>query len=79
MEYLHSAKFAQDLNILCEEIEGILEEEPPVVFCRAQYVFGDIHGNLEDLKFFSENIWKMEGILQPANSPWRHVIANDEP
>ena len=60
MEYLHSAKFAQDLNILCEEVEGILEEEPPVVFLQSPvYVFGDIHGNLEDLKFFSENIWKM--------------------
>lgn len=23
------------------------------------YVFGDIHGNLEDLHFFADNIWKL--------------------
>jgi hypothetical protein len=23
------------------------------------YVFGDIHGNLEDLHFFSDNLWRL--------------------
>lgn len=60
MQYLHSSKFATDLAIVCEEVEGVLESEPPVVFLQSPvYVIGDIHGNLDDLKFFAENIWKM--------------------
>jgi hypothetical protein len=27
--------------------------------CHQVYVFGDIHGNLEDLHFFADNIWKL--------------------
>lgn len=60
VQYLNSAQFAEDLMVVCEEIEVILEEEPRVVFLQSPcYVFGDIHGNLEDLQFFAENIWKM--------------------
>jgi len=60
MQYLNSAQFAMDLMVVCEEIEVVLEEEPRVIFLQSPcYVFGDIHGNLEDLQFFADNIWKM--------------------
>ena len=60
MQYLNSSQFAQDLMIVCEEAEVVLEEEPRVIFLQSPcYVFGDLHGNLEDLQFFADNIWKM--------------------
>lgn len=38
----------------------MFEREPRVVFLQSPaYVFGDIHGNLEDLHFFSDNIWRL--------------------
>ena len=38
----------------------IMEEEPRCLFMQSPvYVFGDIHGNLEDLHFFADNIWKL--------------------
>ena len=37
-----------------------MEEEPRCLFMQSPvYVFGDIHGNLEDLHFFADNIWKL--------------------
>ena len=60
MQYLNSKEFADDLMIVCEEIECMLEDEPRVIFLQSPcYVFGDIHGNLEDLQFFADNVWKM--------------------
>eukprot|EP00605_Chrysophyceae_sp_TOSAG23-4_P002316 GSChrysophyteH1.ASY1.ANO1.2562.1 assembled CDS len=60
MQYLNSSQFASDLMVVCEEIEAVFEEEPRVIFLQSPcYVFGDIHGNLEDLQFFADNIWKM--------------------
>ncbi|CAN0491576.1 unnamed protein product, partial [Discosporangium mesarthrocarpum] len=45
---------------LCEHMTCLLEEEPRCVFLQSPvYVFGDIHGNLEDLHFFADNIWKL--------------------
>ena len=58
--YLQSAVFASDLIMVCEAVEELLEDEPRVVFMQSPvYVIGDIHGNLEDLHFFADNIWKM--------------------
>jgi diadenosine tetraphosphatase ApaH/serine/threonine PP2A family protein phosphatase len=60
VQYLNSSQFAKDLMTVCAEIETVLEQEPRVIFLQSPcYVFGDIHGNLEDLQFFAENIWKM--------------------
>lgn len=59
-EYLTSQGFAKDLIRLCKRISPIFEEEPRCVFIQSPvYVFGDIHGNLEDLHFFADNIWKL--------------------
>lgn len=60
LSYLQSNQFATELIEVCEAVEALLEEEPRVIFMQSPvYVFGDIHGNLEDLHFFSDNIWKM--------------------
>jgi diadenosine tetraphosphatase ApaH/serine/threonine PP2A family protein phosphatase len=59
-QYLNSTEFAQDMLVVCEEIEAVFESEPRVIFLQSPcYVIGDIHGNLEDLQFFADNIWKM--------------------
>jgi len=58
--YLQSAQFANELIEVCEAVEAVLEEEPRVIFMQSPvYVIGDIHGNLEDLHFFADNIWKL--------------------
>jgi len=58
--YLQSKSFATDLSLVCQEVSGILEQQPRCLFLQSPvYVFGDIHGNLEDLHFFADNIWKM--------------------
>lgn len=68
MEYLNSNAFAQDVLSLCKGVKGLLESEPRVVFLQSPcYVFGDIHGNLEDLHFFSDNIWRLGMSLTAGN------------
>lgn len=58
--YLSSEEFGNDLAIVCQAVGEIFENEPRCVFLQSPvYVFGDIHGNLEDLHFFSDNIWKL--------------------
>eukprot|EP01041_Mallomonas_annulata_P004999 gene4999-10004_t len=60
LNYLQSAKFAHDIIKLCKNVSDILEMEPRCLFLQSPvYVFGDIHGNLEDLHFFADNIWKL--------------------
>jgi diadenosine tetraphosphatase ApaH/serine/threonine PP2A family protein phosphatase len=60
MTYLQSAEFAHDLMKVCLAVEEMLEAESRCIFMQSPvYVFGDIHGNLEDLHFFSDNIWKL--------------------
>jgi hypothetical protein len=60
ISYLQSSLFASDLKQVCESVSEILEKEPRCLFMQSPvYVFGDIHGNLEDLHFFADNIWKM--------------------
>jgi hypothetical protein len=57
--YLTSKRFAEDIIAVANEVSGIFEEEPRVVFLQSPaYVIGDIHGNLEDLHFFADNLWR---------------------
>jgi diadenosine tetraphosphatase ApaH/serine/threonine PP2A family protein phosphatase len=68
MVYLQSARFATDLLSLCSAVAKILEKEPRCLFIQSPvYVFGDIHGNLEDLHFFSDNIWRLGMSLTAGN------------
>lgn len=67
-DYLNSNDFASDLLKLCSKVKYILEKEPRVLFVQSPcYVFGDIHGNLEDLHFFSDNIWRLGMSLTAGN------------
>lgn len=60
LEYLNSEQFCKDILKLAMKIKGMFEREPRVVYLQSPaYVFGDIHGNLEDLHFFSDNIWRL--------------------
>lgn len=60
IHYLQSSQFATELISVCNAVIELLEEEPRVLFMQSPvYVFGDIHGNLEDLHFFADNIWKL--------------------
>jgi hypothetical protein len=60
MSYLQSRDFAADLIEICDSVCELLEDEPRCHFLQSPvYVFGDIHGNLEDLHFFSDNLWKL--------------------
>ena len=58
--YISSEEFGIDLAAVCQAVGEIFQEEPRCVFLQSPvYVFGDIHGNLEDLHFFADNIWKL--------------------
>lgn len=60
IQYLQSPNFAHDLMTVCNEVSAVLEKEPRCLFMQSPvYVFGDIHGNLEDLHFFSDNLWRL--------------------
>eukprot|EP00611_Tribonema_gayanum_P002767 TRINITY_DN1209_c0_g1_i4.p1 TRINITY_DN1209_c0_g1~~TRINITY_DN1209_c0_g1_i4.p1 ORF type:complete len:193 (+),score=61.05 TRINITY_DN1209_c0_g1_i4:213-791(+) len=62
-DYLASERFARDMQRLCKRVSPMLEAEPRCVFLQSPvYVFGDIHGNLEDLNFFADNIWKVRSV-----------------
>ena len=68
MTYLNSPKFAKDILKLNSRVRPLLEAEPRVAFLQSPaYVFGDIHGNLEDLHFFSDNIWRLGMALTAGN------------
>lgn len=59
VQYLASKKFAADIIAVCSEVAKVFEEEARCVFLQSPaYVIGDIHGNLEDLHFFADNLWK---------------------
>jgi len=58
--YLHSSTFAQDIIELSRQVAPVFEAEPRVLeLVSPTYVFGDIHGNVEDLQFFQDNLWKL--------------------
>jgi hypothetical protein len=60
LEYLQSVEFACDLKHVCATVSDIFSEESRCLYMQSPvYVFGDIHGNLEDLHFFSDNLWKL--------------------
>lgn len=60
ISYLQSNSFATDLVQVCQAVGELLEKQPRCLFLQSPvYVFGDIHGNLEDLHFFADNIWKL--------------------
>jgi diadenosine tetraphosphatase ApaH/serine/threonine PP2A family protein phosphatase len=60
IDYLTSTLFAKDICKLCSASKKILENEPRVVFVQSPiYVFGDVHGNVEDLHFFADNVWRL--------------------
>mmetsp|Transcript_5344 Transcript_5344/g.13183 ORF Transcript_5344/g.13183 Transcript_5344/m.13183 type:complete len:695 (+) Transcript_5344:243-2327(+) len=68
VEYLRDKLFATDLFKLCQKVRQILEREPRVIYLQSPcYIFGDIHGNLEDLHFFSDNIWRLGMSLTAGN------------
>eukprot|EP00980_Cylindrotheca_fusiformis_P015053 scaffold4157_cov136-Cylindrotheca_fusiformis.AAC.3 len=68
LDYLNSEQFAKDLFKLCQKVRHVLEGEPRVVYVQSPaYIFGDIHGNLEDLHFFSDNIWRLGMSLTAGN------------
>ena len=68
VDYLNSDQFAKDLFTLCSKVRKVLEKEPRVVYLQSPcYIFGDIHGNLEDLHFFSDNIWRLGMSLTAGN------------
>jgi len=68
VEYLRGKIFATDLFKLCQKVRQVLEQEPRVVYLQSPcYIFGDIHGNLEDLHFFSDNIWRLGMSLTAGN------------
>lgn len=69
MDYLNSGVFAKDILKLCKSVRHLLDRsEPRVVFLQSPaYVFGDIHGNLEDLHFFCDNVWRLGMSLTAGN------------
>jgi len=68
VQYLKSELFARDLLKLCNKTRLSMQNEPRCVYIPSPcYVFGDIHGNLEDLHFFSDNIWRLGMSLTAGN------------
>jgi len=58
--YLKTEDFADRFIDLCERAAEQFSSEPRVLELESpMYIFGDLHGNLEDLQFFADNIWPM--------------------
>lgn len=56
--YFKSVNFAKDLMYICVRTSQIFKKEPRLLeLSSPMYVFGDLHGNLEDLHFFAEKLW----------------------
>eukprot|EP00949_MAST-11_sp_MAST-11-sp1_P000198 g198.t1 len=52
--------FLQDFFHLCDLVKPLLSSEPRVLeLTSPTYVLGDIHGNMDDLRFFSEKLWTL--------------------
>jgi len=68
IDFLSSEKFALEIIKLCREVKFLLEKETRCLYIQSPvYVLGDIHGNLEDLHFFSDNIWNLGMDLTSGN------------
>jgi len=60
VDYMASPAFADDIIQLCAKAKEIFEAESRCLHLESPcYVFGDTHGNLEDLHFFSDNLWRL--------------------
>ncbi|KAH9093325.1 hypothetical protein Ae201684P_008981 [Aphanomyces euteiches] len=60
VQYLNSYEFSADLLALANQVSALFENEARCVAIQSPvYVIGDIHGNLSDLKFFSDNLWRL--------------------
>ena len=60
ISYIKSHDFAAEILELCDAVCPVFEKEPRCLFLQSpSYVIGDIHGNLEDLHFFADNLWKL--------------------
>lgn len=58
-QYVTTRSFAQDLCTLARlTASALAKEERLLALSSPIYIFGDIHGNLKDLHFFSDNLWK---------------------
>jgi len=58
--YFSSFEFASDLLALCDGVCPLLESEARVLELQSPlYVFGDVHGNLDDLRFFCDHVWPL--------------------
>eukprot|EP00612_Vaucheria_litorea_P002767 CAMPEP_0171458128 /NCGR_PEP_ID=MMETSP0945-20130129/3933_1 /TAXON_ID=109269 /ORGANISM="Vaucheria litorea, Strain CCMP2940" /LENGTH=634 /DNA_ID=CAMNT_0011983879 /DNA_START=83 /DNA_END=1987 /DNA_ORIENTATION=- len=65
--YFRGKQFALELMKLCEDAQNIFEQEPRCLNIQSPcHVFGDIHGNLDDLHFFGENVWNKGMSLTPG-------------
>lgn len=60
LAYVNSEQFADDIIDVCSRVSDILEKETRVLELKSPiFVFGDTHGNVEDLKFFADNVWPL--------------------
>ncbi|ETV88939.1 hypothetical protein H257_00378 [Aphanomyces astaci] len=60
IQYLNSYEFSTDLLAIANQVSVLFQNEPRCVPVQSPvYVIGDIHGNLSDLKFFSDHLWRL--------------------
>ena len=65
---VRSRRFAANFMSLCDAASAILEREARVLELSSPIlIFGDIHGNLDDLRFFADRIWPLGVRLTPGN------------
>mmetsp|Transcript_1228 Transcript_1228/g.4131 ORF Transcript_1228/g.4131 Transcript_1228/m.4131 type:complete len:769 (+) Transcript_1228:313-2619(+) len=68
VQYLTSPDFAAHVVELSDFAARRFEREPRVLKLESPaYVFGDLHGNLEDLHFFADHVWKLGVELVAGN------------
>lgn len=78
IDYLNSPRFAHDLMQLGMRVRAVYEKEPRCVFVESPcYVFGDIHGNLEDLNFFADSLWRLGIPLTAGRFLFLGKLVND--
>jgi hypothetical protein len=59
-EFFRSPTFVEDFIKICHCCNAILKNEKRVLELKSPlYVLGDIHGNLEDLRFFGNTLWPL--------------------
>jgi hypothetical protein len=60
LSYLQSQDFANNFVEVCGSVSKVFENEARCLGIQSPcYVIGDIHGNLEDLHFFADNMWRL--------------------